>query len=340
MNKLLPVSKDSAKKKEQHRKETSIRLGKATGEKKVKPQPGEVGLSKNQTVILAVVVVGLSLSILVLTFWIRTLMTQREERQLVINRLEQEIEVLNNNGTNETISATVSYEDLPSDPSPDVAENAQNPDVAQIQTFNYDELFERSQILVTQNQRKTYYICNEKAALRLIEDSGMEYLISEHPDSKYNLLILGDWEPDWVVQLQEWEERKNRLLTTISRQSTSTDTATQTTNVFQMPEELEGLEAQKQDLLIGIQILSSSSRDEVNKKVWILRNEGIPAYIYSYPKNYTQVYQYTLQVNFFPAREEALAYQNLLTQEHRDLFLEMISNDVSRGYPRNIMSNE
>ena len=246
----------------------------------------------------------------------------------------------NNNGTNETISATVSYEDLPSDPSPDVAENAQNPDVAQIQTFNYDELFERSQILVTQNQRKTYYICNEKAALRLIEDSGMEYLISEHPDSKYNLLILGDWEPDWVVQLQEWEERKNRLLTTISRQSTSTDTATQTTNVFQMPEELEGLEAQKQDLLIGIQILSSSSRDEVNKKVWILRNEGIPAYIYSYPKNYTQVYQYTLQVNFFPAREEALAYQNLLTQEHRDLFLEMISNDVSRGYPRNIMSNE
>lgn len=340
MNKLLPVSKESAKKKEQHRKETSIRLGKATGEKKVKPQPGEVGLSRNQTVILAVVVVGLSLAILVLAFWIRTLMTQREERQLVINRLEQEIEVLNNNGTNETISATVSYEDLPSDPSPDVAENAKNPDVAQIQTFNYDDLFEHSQILVTQNQRKTYYICNEKAALRLIEDSGMEYLISEHPDSKYNLLILGDWEPEWVVQLQEWEERKNRLLTTISRQSTSTNTATQTTNAFQMPEELEGLEVQKQDLLIGIQILSSSSRDEVNKKVWILRNEGIPAYIYSYPKNYSQGYQYTLQVNLFPAREEALAYQNVLTQEHRDLFLEMISNDVSRGYPRNIMSNE
>jgi len=374
MNKLLPVSKESTKNKEQHRKEPGIRLGKANDNKKVKSPPGEVGLSKNQTVILAVVVIGLSLAVLLLAFWIRMLMTQREERQLVINRLEQEIEVLNNNGIDETVNATVSYDDLPSDPSPDVAENAQNPDVAQIQTFNYDNLFEQSQILVTQNQRKTYYICNEKAALRLIEDSGLDYVISEHPDSNYNLLLLGDWEPEWVVQLQEWEERKKRLLTTISQQATSSEAATQTANSFQMPEELEerkkrllttisqqatsseaatqtansfqmpeeleGLEAQKQDLLIGIQILSSSSREEVNKKVWILRNEGIPAYIYSYPKNYSQVYQYTLQVNLFPTREEALVYQEVLTQEHRDLFLEMISNDVSRGYPRNIMSND
>ncbi len=340
MNKLLPVSKESAKTKEEHRKETGLRLGKTNNEKTIKHQPGEVGLSKNQTVILAVVVVGLSLAVFILAFWIRTLMSQREERQLVINRLEQEIEVLNNNGIDETVSATVSYENLPSDPSPDVAENAQNPDVAQIQTFNYDDLFDRSQILVTQNQRKTYYICNEKAALRLIEDSGMDYMISEHPDSNYNLLLLGDWVPEWVVQLQEWEERKNRLLTTISQQATSSEAATQTANPFQMPEELEGLEAHKQDLLIGIQILSSSSREEVNKKVWILRNEGIPAYIYSYPKNYSQVYQYTLQVNLFPTREEALVYQEVLTQEHRDLFLEMISNDVSRGYPRNIMSND
>ena len=340
MNKLLPVGKGTAKRKNTNKKESGIRLGKSSDGKKVKSQRGEVGLSKNQTVFLAVAVIGLSLTVILLAFWIRTLTTQRAEKQLVINRLEREIEVLNNEHSAETIAATVSYDELPEDPSPDTSEEAQNPDVAQIQQFNYRELFDQSQILVTQNQRKTYYICNEKAALRLIEDSGLDYLISEHPDSMYNLLILGDYEPDWVQELQDWEERRNRLLTTVSQQATATEVATTTAEAYKMPEELEGLEAYQQDYLIGIQILSSSSRDEVNKKVWILRNEDIPAYIYSYPKSYSTSYQYTLQINLFPDREEALDYQSVLNQEYRDFFLEMIGNDVTRGYPRNILSND
>ena len=339
MNNLLPVGKDT-KRKKSNKKGVGIRLGKSADAKKEKNQPGEVGLSKNQTVFLAIAVIGLSLAVVVLAFWIQMLTTESEEKELVINRLEREIQVLNNERTEETVVATVSYNELPDDPSPDTSEDAQNPDVAQIQQFNYQEIFDQSQTLVTQNQRKTYYICNEKAALRLIEDSGLNYLISEHPDSKYNLLLLGDFEPDWVIQLQEWEERRNRLLTTVSQQATASVNATATTDAFQMPEELQGLEAQKQDYLIGIQILSSSSREEVNKKVWILRNENIPAYIYSYPKNYSTSYQYTLQVNMFPTREEAIAFQSVLNQEYRDFFLEMIGNDVTRSYPRNILTND
>ncbi len=340
MNKLLPVGKGAAKKENAKKQGSGIRLGRSSDQKKSEPSQGEVGLSKNQTVFLAVVVIGLSLTVIVLGFWIRMLTTESEEKQLVINRLEQEIEVLNDEGNYETVAASVSYKQLPGDASPDVSEEAQNPEVAQIQQFNYQELFDESQILITQNQRKSYYICNDKAALRLIEDSGMDYLISENPDSKYNLLILGDYEPDWVRDLEEWEERKNRLLTTVSQQATTSEDSTTTANVFIMPEELEGLEAERQDYLVGIQILSSSSRDEVNKKVWILRNEDIPAYIYSYPKNYSTDYQYTLQINMFPSRDEALAFQSVLNQEYRDFFLEMISNDVTRSYPRNIMSNE
>src|SRR6056297_212350 len=220
MNNLLPVGKDT-KRKKSNKKGVGIRLGKSADAKKEKKQPGEVGLSKNQTVFLAIAVIGLSLAVVVLAFWIQMLTTESEEKELVINRLEREIQVLNNERTEETVVATVSYNELPDDPSPDTSEEAQNPDVAQIQQFNYQEIFDQSQTLVTQNQRKTYYICNEKAALRLIEDSGLNYLISEHPDSKYNLLLLGDFEPDWVRQLQEWEERRNLLLTTVSQQATA-----------------------------------------------------------------------------------------------------------------------
>src|SRR6056297_1857002 len=251
MNKLLPVGKGTAKRKNTTKKESGIRLGKSTDSKKPKAQHGEVGLSKNQTVFIAIVVIGLSLTVFLLGFWIRTLTTEKSEKQLVINRLEREIEVLNSEYSDETVAATISYDELPEDPSPDTSDEALNPDVVQIQQFNYRELFEQSQILVTQNQRKTYYICNEKAALRLIEDSGMDYLISEHPDSMYNLLILGNYEPDWVQELQEWEERRNRLLTTVSQQATATEVATTTAEAFKMPEELEGLEAYQQDYLIG-----------------------------------------------------------------------------------------
>ncbi len=340
MNNLLPVGKDTTKKKKTDKKGSGFRLGKASDAKKEKDNHGEVGLSKNQTVFLAIAVIGLSLAVMVLAFWIRTLTTVSEEKQLVINRLEREIEVLSNERSDETETATVSYNELPEDPSPETSEEAQNPDMAQIQQFNYHEVFDQAQIIVTQNQRKTYYICNEKAALRLIEDSELDYIISEHPDSKYNLLLLGDYESDWVRQLQEWEEGRYQLLTTVSQHPTATDDSTATAETFKMPEELEGLEAQKQDYLIGIQILSSSSREEVNKKVWILRNENIPAYIYSYPKNYSTSHQYTLQVNMFPAREEAIDYQTVLNQEYRDIFLEMIGNDVTRSYPRNILSND
>ncbi len=340
MNNLLPVGKDTSKRKQINKKGLGFRLGKSSDDKKEKKQQGEVGLSKNQTVFLAIAVIGLSLVVITLAFWIRTLTTESEEKQLVINRLEREIDVLNNQRQEEVVAATASYDDLPDDPSPDTSDEAENPDVALIQQFNYQEIFDQSEMIVTQNQRKTYYICNEKAALRLIEDSGLDYLISEHPDSKYNLLLLGEYEPNWVQELQEWEERRNRLLTTISQQATNTGNSTTTADTFKMPEELEGLQAQKQDYLIGIQILSSSSREEVNKKVWILRNEDIPAYIYSYPKNYSTSFQYTLQVNMFPDREEAIAFQTVLNQEYRDIFLEMIGNDVTRSYPRNIMSNE
>jgi cell division protein FtsL len=340
MNNLLPVGKETSKSKQTNKKSTGIRLGKTSDAKKERNRQAEVGLSKNQTVFLAIAVIGLSLAVIVLAFWIRTLTTQSEEKQLVINRLEREIEVLNNEHQDETVVASVTYNALPEDPSPDTSDEAQNPDVAQIQQFNYQEIFDQSQMIVTQNQRKSYYICNEKAALRLIEDSGLDYLISEHPNSKYNLLLLGDYEPEWISELQEWEERRNRLLTTVSQQATDSENAATTLETFNMPEELEGLEAQKQDYLIGIQILSSSSREEVNKKVWILRNENIPAYIYSYPKNYSTSYQYTLQVNMFPTREEAIEFQSVLNQEYRDIFLEMIGNDVTRSYPRNIMSND
>lgn len=340
MNKLLPVGKGNIKKQKKNEGISGGKLGKSKESKKSKPQPAEVGLSRNQTLFLSLIVVGLSLTVFSLSFWVSNLTTQNSEKELVINRLTQEIELAQNKNAIETPQPTLTYGKLPSDPSPDTSEETVNPDVAEIQKFNFEEIFDNSEILISQNQKKSYYICNEKAALRLIEDSGLKYLISKNPDLNYNVLLLGDYEPKWVNELAEWEERKNRLLTTVSEQSTASNDPANPSNVFKMPEELEGLEAVKQEYLVGIQILSSSSRDEVNKKVWILRNEDIPAYIYSYPKNYSTAFQYTLQIDMFPGREDAKEYQIVLNREYRDFYLEMISNDVTRGYPRNIMSNE
>ena len=303
--------------------------------RKKREQPAEVGLSKNLTIVLALTVVVLSFAVAFLAFQINNLKTANREKELEITRLTKDIEILTEQNEQETVAATVNYNDVPEKPGPETVEGAENPDVAEIQKFNYEELLAKSSSMIRSSNKVSYYICNDKAALRLIEDSHLEYLISKSNGEYYNVLLFGTYEPDWVTELLKWEERKSQLLSTAVASSTENGTNTALRN-FKMPEELNGLEASKQDYVMGIQLLSTTSEEEVSKKIWKLRNEEIPAYIFSYPIKYTNNFRYSLQVDIFPNRKKAVEYQNILKSDLRDFYLEIINVDVTGSYPREL----
>jgi len=304
--------------------------------RKRREQPAEVGLSKNLTAILAVIVIILSFAVAFFAVQINTLKTSNREKDLEITRLTNDMEILKDaQQENETVTATVNYAEIPENPGPETADGSENPGVAEVQKFNFEELFARSSTMISSAKKLSYYICNDKAALRLIEDSGLEYVISKSSGNYYNVLLIGSYEPDWVKELSQWEERKKQLLATIVASSTenSTDTAV---NTFKMPEELNGLEASRQDYGAGIQLLSTPSEEEISKIVWKLRNEEIPAYIYSYPINFSNKSQYTLQIDIFPNRKKAVEYLDILKSDFRDLYLTLIERDITGSYPREI----
>jgi hypothetical protein len=304
--------------------------------RKKREQSPEIGLSRNFTIILAFTVVVLGFTVAFFAFQINGLKVSNREKDLEITRLTKDVEILKSENPDEaTTSATVNYAQVPENPGPGTVDGAENPEVAEVQKFNFEDLFNKSSTMIRQTQKISYYICNDKGALRLIEDSGMAYLLSKSEGIYYNVILFGSYEPDWIKELLRWEERKNQLLSTLS--ATSTENSTDTTmNTFKMPEELHGLEATKQEQVTAIQLMSSTNEEEISKKIWKLRNEDIPAYIYAYPVNYSNTYRYTLQIDMFPTRNEAVEYQNIMKAEFRDFYLQLISADVTRGYPRGI----
>ncbi len=334
MGNLLPADRNT-------NTNTKNNAGKNQGKRppqarKKREQPAEVGLSKNLTVILAVTVVALSFAVAFFAFQINGLKTSNREKDLEITRLTKDIEILKTEQhEEETTPATVNYAAVPENPGPETVEGSENPEVAEVQKFNYEELFAQSSIMVSSSKKVSYYVCNDKAALRLIEDSGLEYLISKANGNYYNVLLIGTYEPEWIKELQQWEERKAQLLSTMVASSTENSTGT-TVSTFKMPEELNGLEAVKQEYVAGIQLMSTPSEEEVSKKIWKLRNEGVAAYIFSYPINYSNKSQYTLQIDIFPSRKKAVEYQEILKSDFRDFYLGLIDADVTRSYPRGL----
>jgi len=341
LNNLLPKNKSSQKNKKKRSKK--FNLGPTGTREKKSKSDADVGLSRGQTIFLAVVVVSLAVAVGALSFWINMLINENEQHELMITRLEQEITRPATDTEDEkeenTTPATKNYADIPDETGPDVVAGAENAQLAEKKEFIYDEYFESSKQIINQWEKLTYYTCNEKAALRLIEDSGLAYMISRNPDPAYNLVLFGDYRPPWIDELEEWERRRSQAVSEYAQSSDAspTDAATDANAFFEMPEELEGLEVEQQDVMMGIQLLSSTSEKEVRELVWVLRNEMIPAYIYSYPQEYTNKRRYTLQIGIFPNREQAKEFQEVMKKEERDFYLELIQRDVVNSYIRMII---
>lgn len=290
----------------------------------------KIGLGRVQTTLLAISVISLAVIVGFLSIWINLLISDKNENQLVINSLIDEMQTLKN-GSSQAFgnfsSSTPTYAAIPESVKPEIQEGVTNPVVAVQEEFQFEKFFKNSELTIKSNQKLTYYVCNGQAALRLIRDSQLPYCLSKMANDSFSLILFGDYQPSWIVQLQNLQEIiNNAIFSSISANATDQVLPVST----QVPEELKGLTAKKIDQTYIIQILADSNLEKLKSQVNILRNEGISAFIYSYgltgPTN-----NYSLRIGFFPTNSEADNYSKAM---NRDKFLQLIGKDISDRFVR------
>jgi len=297
-------------------------------EKNPEDEQGDVALSKGQTIFVSSLVIILSVTVGFLFIWIYNLQNDNREKDLVIRNLRGTIESLENEITvaaSETEVPTSTYSAIPENVLPNTQDGLENPEIAVKEEFEYEKFFKNSENIINERQNITFYVCNDKAALRLIRDSQLPYLITQNSSEKFNLLLLGDYHPSWINELKELEEKRKQLLFSNINSSSTETTSGETDNALTIPEELAGLEAQEMDRFWCIQMMADTALEKLTSKVNILRNENIPAFLYNY-KTSTDKDMYSMRVGFFSSYEEAEKYSKSM---NRTQYLELLGKDIS-----------
>lgn len=298
-------------------------------ERKSGEEQGDVALSKGQTIFLSSLVIILSLVVGFLFIWIYNLQNENREKDLVIRNLRGTIASMEKEITEEetktTAVATDTYSDIPSNVLPKTLDGLENPKIAMEEIFKYEMIFKESENIISEKQNITFYICNDKGALRLIRDSQLPYLIYKNSSEKYNLLLLGDYHPSWIEKLKDYEEKmKSDLLNSSTQPSTVTSPET----AASLPEDLVGLFAEEMDRFWCIQILADSNIEKLNQMTGILKNEGIPAFLYSYQTSMDKT-MYSMRIGFFSSYEEAEIYSKNM---NRTQYIELIRKEIDNRF--------
>jgi len=289
----------------------------------------EVGLSKEHSILLGITIIILSLAVVFLGLWIYHLSAVNIESTLIIKNLEEKVsklqlEVIEPDGTHPTNISTSNYTTIPNVMSPNTDVGMQNPTIAKEEQFDFDTLFKESDLVVEKNNSISYYVCNAKAALRLIRDSQLPYLISKNTDDSYNLVLLGDYTPSWIEKLSILQ-KEIQLAVFKSVETTSGTDTTVIEPVPQIPDELKGLEVEKQNKIYSIQLLADTNLEKITGKANILKNDDIPVFLYKYFKSETQKYWYSLRIGYFQERNDAEIYSSHM---NRTRYFELIAKNI------------
>lgn len=336
MDNLIPKSSQkSGVRREEHHEGKGVLgpLNQPDLKKKAKSRPTEEKepiLGGYAVRFLGLIVVALSFGVLLLVFWNLTLATQQDTHTLSIRRLEREISELRDQVPSDELLAslaTMTYAAIPEHLGPRVVDGAENPTIAQQEQFDFEVFFRNSEMILSERTSITYYICNDLAALRLIRDSKLPYIVSRYSADRYNLLLFGDYRPQWVETLKRYHEDENRRVLT---QAATPDT----TEPSILPAELKGLYAEIYPNLFTIQIVANTNLDQIRSQANILRNEGIPCFLYSVISPTTRNPMYSLQVGQFPVLEESRRYMEAMNSQK---YLELIRKQISDRYIRKIM---
>ncbi|HNR63501.1 MAG TPA: SPOR domain-containing protein [Thermotogota bacterium] len=311
----------------------------------IEPQPkkpkasNRLGLSPVQGQLLAIIVISLALAVVLLGFWINRLLTERQNKDFIIQNLSSRVQNLENVAQEyeTTLAGTPAdtYRPLPTDISATVAPGIENPDMAKKESFEFERFFKNAEITIYEGKPLTFYICNDQAALRLIRDSQLPYLLSAYSDNEYSLVLIGRYEPAWVVQLDNLQKIRREFmnhLITLSASPTQTGTSTALPSIPEIPEDLQGLELRRLYTLYNIQISADSSLEKLKTQTGILRNEGIPAFIYGYSSSGTSLL-YSLRVGIFPTDQDAKKYSE---QMDRVLYRELIHKEITDRFIRQL----
>ncbi len=295
------------------------------------PEEKEALLGGNAIRFLGLIIVVLSFAILLLVFWNLTLSTQQDTHALSIRRLEREINDLRDQVPSEELLAslaTATYARIPEHLGPTMVEGAENPSIAQQEEFAFEVFSRNSEMILNERTTVTYYICNDLAALRLIRDSKLPYIISRYSADRYNLILFGNYIPQWVQTLQLFYEEENRRILSQAAATPTTDPAQAI-----LPAELRGLHAEIYPNLFTIQIIANTNLDQIRSQANILRNEGIPCFLYSVTSPTTRNLMYSLQIGQFPVLDEARRYMEAMNAPK---YLELIRKQISDRYIRKI----
>jgi len=311
----------------------------------VEPQPkkpkasNRLGLTSVQGQLLAIVVIALALTVVLMGFWINRLITERQSKDFIIQNLGSCIRSLETVAQEfeTTLSGTPSdtYRPLPADITATVSPGINNPDMAMKESFEFERFFKNAEITIFEGKPLTFYICNDQAALRLIRDSQLPYLLSAYSDNEYSLVLIGRYEPAWVVQLDNLQKIRKEFMSqliTLTASPTQTGTATVLPSIPEIPKDLQGLELRRLYTLYNIQISADSSLEKLKTQTGILRNEGIPAFIYGYSSSGTKLL-YSLRVGIFPTDQDARKYSE---QMDRVLYRELIHKEITDRFIRQL----
>ena len=126
-------------------------------------------------------------------------------------------------------------------------------------------------------------------------------------------------------------EFMNHLIT-LSASPTQTGPSTALPSIPEIPEDLQGLELRRLYTLYNIQISADSSLEKLKTQTGILRNEGIPAFIYGYSSSGTSLL-YSLRVGIFPTDQDAKKYSE---QMDRVLYRELIHKEITDRFIRQL----
>lgn len=301
--------------------------------------PNRIGLSALQGQLLAIVVIALALAVVLMGFWINRLLTERQDKNLIIQNLSSRVQNLETVAQEyeTTLSGThsASYRPLPTDLTAPIAPGIENPDMAKKESFEFERFFKNAQTTIYEGKPLTFYICNDQAALRLIRDSQLPYLLSAYSDNEYSLVLIGRYEPAWVIQLDNLQKIRREFMSqliTLSASPTRTGTATVVPSIPEIPEDLQGLELRRLYTLYNIQISADSSLEKLKTQVGILRNEGIPAFVYGYSSSGTNLL-YSLRIGLFPTDQDAKKYSERMD---RVLYRELIHKEITDRFIRQL----
>ncbi|HRW91848.1 MAG TPA: LapA family protein [Thermotogota bacterium] len=338
MDNLQPVHRKKSQGREVSRKENFLfPVSREEKKKKPDPVPGEVGLSRWQVQLLTILLIGMCLCVGLLAVWITSLLSDIQQRDLKIQNQTQQIASLQQNDSlaPSTPVSTPAFVPLPEDLEPGIAQGVENPQVAVSDAFHFEEFFLNSVLTLEESRALTYYICNDKAALRLIRDSGLPYFISRYSTSQYSLLLVGTYEPSWVVELENLRKIRQEMLLEASQIPGAGDTtaATSASAIPQIPPTLEGLEVRRVNLLYSIQVLAEADRDRVEQKAAVLRNQGIPAYVFSFRTSGARSAMNSLRVGVFPTDIDAKNYSSTMDSA---LYLELINKKIGDRFIRQL----